>query len=114
MLNDYLKYVQEDDQQLNEFVMLPVIILATKIWKKYYNHKQMSEYCKRTEGVARKKCFINYKIRALTKTYKEIKQFKTVCKKWSKNVPKCLNKVDKQLTKLTKDINKQKQKLAKL
>ena len=114
MVNDYLKYIQEDNQQLNEFVVLPMLVLATKIYKKYYNYKKISKYCSKKEKSLRKKCFIKYKIRALIKTSNEIKQFKVVCKKWSKDVPKCISKVNKQVASVTKDINKLKTKLSKL
>jgi len=114
MINDYLKYVQGDNQQLNEFVVLPMLVLTAKIYKKYFNYKKISKYCSNQEKESKKICFIKYKIRALVKTSNEVKQFKNVCKKWSADVPKCINKVDKQLLKISKDINKMKTKLTKL
>jgi hypothetical protein len=114
MVDDYLKYIQEDNHQLNEFVILPMIIISTKLYKKYLNHKEISKYCSKVKKTERKKCFIQYKIKALIKTNNEIMKFKVVCKKWSENVPKCLERVDKQSRQIMKDISKLKLKLEKL
>ena len=113
MINNYLKYIQEDSQQLNEFV-IPTIILMRKLYKKYINYKQMAKYCSTVKKPVRKKCYIQYQIKQLIKVQNEIKKFKPICKKWSKNVPKCLNKADKQFEQITRKINKLKNKLNQL
>jgi len=114
MINRYLDYLQENTEELNEFVVLPVIILASKIYKKYMEHKKIAKHCLGKLGVDRKKCFIKYKINALRKTIIEVKKFKTTCQKWSTNIPKCISKINKEVVKLTKEINKLKTKLSRL
>jgi hypothetical protein len=114
MVNSYLNYLQEDNKQLNEFVVLPLIVLSTKLYKKYGDYKKISKYCSKKDKSYRKECILKYKIRALNKTIIEIKKFKIVCKKWSENIPKCISNVDKQVLSLKKDIHKLKIKLTKL
>jgi len=114
MINDYLKYIQEDDKQLNEFILLPMILLSAKIYKKYAEHKKIARYCLGKMGDKRKKCFIIYKINAIKKTIIEVKKFKPTCKKWSTNIPKCISNIDKEVIKLQKEIRKLKIKLAKI
>jgi len=114
MINNYLNFLNNEDQQLNEFIVLPMVMLSTKLYKKYHNFKIISKQCDGKQGIEKKKCFILYKINAFKKIYAETNKFKTTCKKWSKNVPKCISKVDKELEKTSKKINKLKIKLTKM
>ena len=114
MINKYLKYLQEEDQQLNEFVVLPILLLVGKLYKKYVSYQKIALNCTTLSGVERKKCLIKYKIIGLEKTKNETLKFINTCKRWSTNVPKCINNVNKQVKKLDKEIGKQKRKLAKL
>lgn len=114
MINNYLKYLQEEEQHVNEFVVLPIVLISTKIYKKIIQHKKIAQYCIKTDGVERRKCFLKFRIKALEKTIQEISKFKKTCKKWSKNVPKCIAKVEKEIIELNKRIKKLQIKLKEL
>ena len=114
MVNIYLKFLQEDDKHLNEFIVLPVVILAAKLYKKYTEHKKIAIHCLGKTNIEKKKCFLIYKINAIEKTIIEVNKFKTTCKKWSTDIPKCITKVNKEVTKLTNEIKKLKTKLTRL
>lgn len=114
MINRYLNYLQEDEENLNEFIMVPVVLLISKAIKLYTQHKRIAQYCIGSMGIERKKCFLKYKIEALEKVLSETNEFKETCKKYSKNVPKCIKKVDKEMIRITNEIKTLKTKLAKL
>jgi len=114
MINRYLNYLQEDKENLNEFILLPIILLIAKTIKIYTQHKRIAQYCIGTMGVERKKCFLKYKIQALEKIVLESPNFKETCEKYSKNIPKCIKKVDAEIERIIKEIIRLKAKLAKL
>jgi hypothetical protein len=114
MINKYLSYLQEDKEDLNEFVVLPVLLLSMQIYKKYTEHKKIVRYCmSETSTDGRKKCVIKYKINALNRTIIEINKLKSKCE-LSTNIKKCVNKIDKEIERLTREMSKLKTKLAKL
>ncbi len=114
MIDKYLEHLHEDDEHLNEFVILPIIIIAHKIYKKHLEHKKIAMNCIGVLGVDRKKCFIKYKIDALTKAITELKSFTGSCKKNPKTASKCIAKINKELSKMKREIQTLKTKLAKL
>lgn len=115
MINKYLAYLQEEkEENLNEFIVLPIILLIAKAVKANAEHRKIAKHCIGYLGVERKKCFLKYKIQALEKTISESSNFKATCKKYAKNVPKCIKKVDREMQKLSNEIKTLKTKLAKL
>lgn len=114
MINNYLNNLQKDEENLNEFIVLPIILIISKSIKLYVQHKKIARYCVGTMGVERKKCFLKYKIAALEKVLSESSGFKETCKTYSKNIPKCIKKVDEEMERITKEIKILKSKLAKL
>lgn len=115
MIDNYLKYLQEgNSKNLNEFIVLPIILLINKIYKEYTNYKKLAAKCTKKTGKSKKECIIKHKILVLKKAKTKVISFKTTCKKWSTNIPKCLNRVQKEVEKIEKEINKLEIKLRKL
>ena len=113
MINEYLNYLHEDKEQLNEVIMLALFFILSKIYKKYVEHKKIAIHCVGTEGTPRKKCLLVNKMIALKKTITEIKKLKSSCK-LSGNPSKCHKTIDKKVEELTKEIVTIKNKLANL
>jgi hypothetical protein len=114
MINAYLNYIQEEIEELNEFVVLPLIVLINYSYKKYIAHKKLAKYCVGTIGVSRKKCFLIHKIKSLEKVKNEIDSLKSKCNQISKNEPKCIKKINREIEKINRQINILKTKLSKL
>jgi hypothetical protein len=114
MINNYLSYLHEDKQDINEFVVLPIIMLSMHIYKKHTEHKRIDQYCvSASAGPERKKCFLKFKIEAIRKTIIEINKLKPKCE-MSTNLKKCVSRIDKEIVRLTKEMSNLKTKLAKI
>ncbi len=105
----YEKYLEDKELILPEFIVLPAIITIYNVYRKYYS--KAARYCiarGKIHGKKKEICMLKYKIMSLKYAKRELDSYKSICNRFSTNVPKCLVEVDKQKTKLDKQIKKAK------
>lgn len=109
LYEEYFKH-----QQVQEFIIIPAITIWN-IYKKYYS--KAAKYCiarGKIRGKEKQTCLLKYKILSLRHAKKELVNYKSICRQYSTNPPKCLASVDKQTKKLEIQIKKTERKLAKI
>lgn len=102
------------NQNLQEFIVLPAILTIWNVYRKYYS--KAAKYCiarGKIRGKEKKTCLLKYKILSLKHAKKELVGYKSTCRKYSMNVPRCLEEVDDQTKKLERQIKKTQRELIK-
>lgn len=113
MINNYISHLQEKEESLNEFIVLPLLmVLIRKLYKKHLEHKKILENCLGLSGKEKKKCFIVHKLLALKKIKNTIRSLKGRCS--SEDEKKCVKKINREITKIDKEIASLKTKLGKI
>lgn len=106
----YKKYLEDKELILPEFIVLPAILTIYNVYKKYYS--ESARYCiakGKIRGREKEVCMLKYKIISLKHAKRELDSYKSICKRFSTNVTKCLEAVEKQKSNLDKKIKKAKQ-----
>lgn len=114
MINKYLDHLQEDNKNLNEFLVISIIFLINHVYKKYTEYKKILQYCSNVQGKEREECIITYKINSLEKAKIEINNLRSKCEHLETNIEKCNKKIDKKIIEIDKELARLKTKLKKL
>jgi len=109
LLESYLDHIQEDS--LNEFIIIPAIILAAAVYRQYYS--KAAKACSDMSWEEKQKCMLQYEVEALQRANKELTSGKKQCQD-HKDPPKCILHLDKKRKKYEEKIKKNKTKLKKI
>ena len=109
-VDEYLKHLSDDN--LNEFVVLPAVLMIYKLYMRYFS--SYAKNCIGKKGKERSACIYEQKIKAIDKTIDELERYKETCKKYSTNPDKCIKQVNDMISKYKKKKKKAQQQIDKL
>ena len=95
LLDSYLQYIQKNKEPLQEFIVLPMIIVLVKVYTRH-----LSKAAKSCIGHTRHSktiCILEYKLRATQNIQTDLKKLMSKCSQ-SKKPDKCIIQVSKKIT----------------
>ncbi len=94
LLESYLKYLQEEEETLQEFIIIPVIALLVRAYLKHFSKAAKS--CIGHNTYSKSICILEYRIKATRKIQSDLKKLQSKCVQ-TKNPEKCIINIAKKI-----------------